>query len=68
MAMLHYGGTRTFEVPDDDVAVLVKAIGERVADGDFGWVSFTDTTGQDWSILVSDGVQIFVDAKVQPPA
>ena len=64
--MLHYGGTRTFEVPDEDVAVLAKAIGEKVSDGKSGWVSFTDTTRQDWSILVSGGVPIFIDANVQP--
>ena len=63
MAMLHYGGTRTFDVPPEEVPALIKTIGAKASDGKSGWVSFTDDTGQDWSILVSPGIPIYIDVK-----
>jgi hypothetical protein len=57
---LHYGSA-VFSLPDDAVQELGMAIAGKVGGEGGGWVSFTDDKGQDWSIIVTAGIPIYID-------
>lgn len=59
MPVLHYG-PQQFTVSEETAATLIKAIAAHASRG--GWVPFTDEDGTAWSVLVSPGIPVFIDA------
>lgn len=63
MAQLHYGADISFDLDAAATRQVIDAIGAHATRG--GWVSLTDVHGDEWTILVTAGIPIWVapDAK-----
>jgi hypothetical protein len=59
MAELHYGPDVTISLGTAETKNLVEAIAAHASRG--GWVTVSDTTGHEWSFLVSPGVPIWIN-------
>lgn len=60
MAFLHYGRELRIELDESALRQAMQAIASHASRG--GWVTVTDVKGGEWSILVSAGVPIWVNA------
>ena len=58
MAHLHYGADVRFDLDATTTRQVIEAIGAHATRG--GWVSFTDLHGDEWTILVTAGIPIWV--------
>ncbi len=58
MARLHYGPSQYFDLDPDTARQVGEAIGGHATRG--GWVTFSDLHGDEWSILVSAGIPIWL--------
>lgn len=60
MAFLHYGTELCIQLEESVVRQAMETIASHATRG--GWVSLTDMNGQQWSILVTAGIPIWVSA------
>lgn len=60
MAFLHYGTELCIHLEEPVVRQAMETIASHATRG--GWVSLTDVKGQQWSILVTAGIPIWVNA------
>jgi hypothetical protein len=58
MAYLHYGSAVRISVDETALKRAVEAIGAHASRG--GWVTVPDTTGRDWTFLVTVGIPIWI--------
>lgn len=58
MALLHYGSELRIRLDAAGTRQLMEAIGAHATRG--GWVTVSDTEGQEWSFLVTAGVPIWI--------
>lgn len=58
MALLHYGSELRIRLDAAATRQLMEAIGAHATRG--GWVTVSDTEGQEWSFLVTAGVPIWI--------
>jgi hypothetical protein len=58
MAFLHYGSELRIQLDVPAMRQTMEAIAAHATRG--GWVTVTDLKGQQWSILVSAGIPIWV--------
>jgi hypothetical protein len=58
MALLHYGSEVQIRLDTAAARQVMEAIGAHATRG--GWVTATDTDGQEWSFLVTAGVPIWI--------
>ena len=59
MARLHYGPSTAFELDPDATRQITEAIGAHATRG--GWITFTDRDDQEWSILITPGIPIWLE-------
>jgi hypothetical protein len=60
MAFLNYGTQLCIRLDDPGKRQAMEAIASHASRG--GWVTVTDVNGQEWSILVTAGVPVWVSA------
>jgi hypothetical protein len=60
MAFLHYGSELRVELDESAMRQAMEAIASHATRG--GWVTVTDVQGKQWSILVTAGVPVWVNA------
>jgi hypothetical protein len=60
MAFLHYGTELRIELDEPETRQAMETIASHATRG--GWVTVTDVKGQQWSILVTAGVPVWVNA------
>jgi hypothetical protein len=58
MAVLHYGADLQVRLDAEAIRQVMEAIGAHATRG--GWVTATDTDGEEWSFLVTAGVPIWI--------
>ena len=58
MAFLHYGAEVRIQLDEPGMRQAMEAIASHATRG--GWVAVSDVNGQQWSILVTAGVQVWV--------
>jgi hypothetical protein len=61
MALLHYGSELRIRLDVAGTRQMMEAVGAHASRG--GWVTVTDTDGQQWSFLVTSGVSIWISEK-----
>lgn len=61
MAFLHYGTKLRIQLDEPAIRQAMEAIASHATRG--GWVTVTDVKGQPWSILVSAGIPVWVNAE-----
>jgi hypothetical protein len=66
MARLHYGTTMTFDLDPTTTRQVTETIDAHASRG--GWITFNDRDGRPWSILVTPGIPICLEADPEPPA
>jgi hypothetical protein len=59
MAYLHYGSDLTIDLDEAATKHVVEAVGSHASRG--GWVTVSDTTGREWSFLVTVGIPIWIE-------
>jgi hypothetical protein len=55
---LHYGSSLRFDLDTATTKQVTEAIGAHANRG--GWITFTDKSGQTWSILITQGIPIWL--------
>jgi hypothetical protein len=58
MAVLHYGSAVRIRLDAATTRQVMEAVAAHATRG--GWVTATDTEGQDWSFLVTAGIPIWI--------
>lgn len=58
MPYLHYGSDVRINLDEAGLRRALEAIGAHATRG--GWVTVSDTSGSDWSFLVTAGIPIWV--------
>jgi hypothetical protein len=58
MAVLHYGSDLQVRLDAEAIRQVMEAIGAHATRG--GWVTATDSDGEEWSFLVTAGVPIWI--------
>ena len=58
MALLHYGSQVQIRLDQATTRQVMEAVDAHATRG--GWVTATDTDGQDWSFLVTVGIPIWI--------
>lgn len=58
MAYLHYGADVRISLDEAGTKRVVEGIGAHATRG--GWVTVSDTTGLEWSFLISAGIPIWI--------
>jgi hypothetical protein len=61
MSYLHYGPGATFELDELMTEKVMSAIAGKAA-GTGNWASFLDVDGKQWSLFISRGIPIWIDA------
>jgi hypothetical protein len=64
MAFLHYSTELRIQLDGPALRQAMETIASHATRG--GWVSLTDVKGGQWSILVTAGIPIWVNAEEQP--
>jgi hypothetical protein len=59
MAQLHYSSKVTITMDRAATKRAMESIGAHASRG--GWVTVSDTTGREWSLLVSAGIPIWIN-------
>jgi hypothetical protein len=59
-ALLHYGSQLQLRVDDPTAKRAIESIGAHATRG--GWITINDINGQQWSLLISPGVPIWISA------
>ena len=59
MARLHYGPTLHFELDPTTTRQVTETIGAHATRG--GWITFTDRNADEWSILITPGIPIWLE-------
>ena len=60
MGYLHYGTELRIQLDEAALEHAVEEIAAHATRG--GWVTVTDTSGRQWSFLVSAGIPIWINA------